>query len=363
MTVQQKSSKRRMFFLDVMRIVCAFLIYARHSITMFGCSYGRILNGLFICMTGPVMTCFFMLSGFSVHYRYRNAELSASFTKSFLKKRFIAVMPSYLLVVLLWPLVFPDQLKTWAQLLPIDLIGAQTTYRSLFGILHNGGTWFVSCILLAYLLYPVIKAVIQSREWAPAVLIIAAHFFLMYSSYVISQFSLDSLYANPIARSVEFMIGAAFSEFLFSGEISENAGDSSALRKRRLKAAPLLAAVLCISALMAAVVHADTERLVFDYLATPGILLSLLLASILRSKWLEESKLLSVLSGMSYQFFLAQLFLWKLSDSLMDLLRLHGSIAQFAVSISCCTILSYTVWRFYDKPLRKLLGKKLLSAG
>lgn len=115
---------------------------------MYGCSYGYYIDALLRNLTSPVMSCFFLLSGFSIHYQHRFENGSEKWIRDFLKKRFIAILPSYFLFTLIWPLIHPEQLKEWVILLPVDILGIQTAYRTLFGILHNGGTWFVSCILL-----------------------------------------------------------------------------------------------------------------------------------------------------------------------------------------------------------------------
>ena len=210
-----KTDKHRLFVIDIMRIICAFLIYARHSITMFGCTWGARIDEVMLSLTSPVMTTFFILSGFSIHYQHCQEPLSAGWVDSFLKKRIITIMPSYLLVVLIWPVVYPDQFNDWALLLPVDLLCVQTTYRTLFGILHNGGTWFVSCILFAYLMYPVVKGVLNSTgRWMTIVLICILHFLLIYSNVLIPCFSLDSLYSNSIARTAEFALGVACADLL-----------------------------------------------------------------------------------------------------------------------------------------------------
>ncbi len=46
--------KHRLFIIDIVRIICALLIYMKHSITMYGCSYGYILDIIIKKMTGPV---------------------------------------------------------------------------------------------------------------------------------------------------------------------------------------------------------------------------------------------------------------------------------------------------------------------
>ena len=339
-----KKVQHRLFLLDIFRIICALLIFARHSITMYGCTYGYRFDDYILQMTSPVMTCFFIMSGFSVHYQHRTDEISAEWTRRFMLKRMISIMPSYMLVVFAWPLVFPRQTADWLYLLPIDIIGIQTSYRTLFGILHNGGTWFVSCLLLGYVLYPVIKSVLSSKKRIiPVISVVLPHFLLLYSIIIIQRFSLDSLYSNPIARAAEFMIGVSFAELIFDNDQKE--------------LTPVWA-VLCLSAvsvIIAAVKHVSAKVMVFTYLPTPVILVALFLACRLRSRYLENSKTLSVMSGITYQFFLMQLFLWKLSAWVLEFFHVYGNKTKIFSSLCLCTLISWFIRQYYDKPIKKLL--------
>ena len=351
--------KHRMYLIDIMRIICAFLIYARHSITMYGCSYGKVVDALFVELTSPVMTCFFILSGFSIHYQHRLEQITSAWTRTYLKKRILSIMPSYLLVVLIWPIFYPEQLNNWAILLPVDLLGIQTSYRSLFGILHNGGTWFVSCLLLAYVLYPVIKAVYCSEmKWVPFVMIILIHFILIYSNLIIPKFSLDGLYSNPLARTAEFLAGVSFAEIVFG-------------KKKRQDLVGLwvgwqycfiILCLGCISVVIGMINQASLKMIIFGYLSIPIILVFLVFASTLRCKCLERSKTISILSGMSYQFFLTQLFLWEITSWLLKMLNIDGNIAKILGSFTICILISFAVWRFFDKPIRRLLSGLIISS-
>ena len=323
----------------------------RHSITMYGCTYGHAVNVIAKSLTSPVMTGFFILSGFSIHYAHRDEEISSSWIRTFLTKRFLATMPTYLLVVLLWPIVYPSTVKEWGYLLPVDLLGIQTMYRTLFGILHNGGTWFVSCIIFCYASYPIIKAVLESnRKWTAPLMMLLAEFLLMYSYVIIPKFSLDSLYSNPIARIGEFMIGVAFSEIVF-------------LEKRinwcNIKMSGF---VVCLSIVIATImVLFNWDRMGFSelswiYYPMPLIILLLSMANHTRGSF----KLLAAFSGIAYQFFLAQLFLWRLSSYVLSLLSLRGNIEKISISFILCTAISFLVQKFYDKPCRKFFGRCFL---
>lgn len=59
-------NKKRYFMLDIVRIVCALAIFGRHAQTMAGFSFGYVVNNLCIDMTSFIMSCFFILSGFSL---------------------------------------------------------------------------------------------------------------------------------------------------------------------------------------------------------------------------------------------------------------------------------------------------------
>ena len=360
--------KHRMFLLDIVRILCALLIYMRHSITMFGCTYyGYYTNEVVLLLTDPVMSCFFLLSGFSIHYQHITEEISAFWIRSFLKKRLITIMPSYLLVVLIWPLTFPSMLKDWVILLPVELFGIQTAYDTLFGILHNGGTWFVSCIIMAYIIYPVIKAILGSaKAMVPAIILVVSHFLLIYSNVVISRYSLEWLYPNPIARSAEFMIGVAFAELVFTNKhilfYKQMIFKQKAFfRDGKMQVFCIILIVSLISGILAFLTHSGKKMLFFEYLPTPVILMVLLLASFIRSKKFENNRILNALSGMSYQFFLVQLFLWNITAWVMNIIGVKGNMGKIIVSLTLCTGISFFVWKFYDKPVRRLLTEKLLT--
>ncbi len=286
---------------------------------MYGCTYGHVMDALLRYLTSPVMTCFFILSGFLIHYQHDREAITAA-----------------------WIRVYPDQIRVWALLLPVDLSGIQTSYRTLFGILHNGGTWFVSCMLFCYVSYPVVKAVAESAgKWVPVALIVIPHFLLMYSNVIIPEFSLDGLYSNPIARTAN--------------------NDRYLVRMSSL-GRPFCTIVLLviISAVSAQVNHAGRKLMVTGYLVIPAVLFILLAAGRLRSERMENSRLLLAMGKMSYQFFLTQLFLWNLTSRILWLIRLKGNTAQIVVSFTICILISFFVWRFFDRPVKRYLNRKCI---
>lgn len=375
-------SKKRLFLIDIIRVLCAFQIFMYHSNTMYGCSYGHAIDALIRHMASPVMTCFFLLSGFSIHYQHMDEEVTSRWIREYLVKRLISIMPSYLLVVIIWPFAYPAQLEDWIVLLPIDLFGVQTVYHTLFGILHNGGTWFVSCLLLAYVLYPVIKSVISigaRKKHTPVLSIVIVHFLLMYSSIIIPMFSLSNLYSNPIARAAEFMIGVSFAEILFRKNTTDvkHADDKAEIVRTGRKtskiggflttlggheAVYLIIILLIISAFLSLINREGIKAIAFGYMVTPVVLAVLLVSSRLHSPMLENNKILFMLSGMSYQFFLTQHFLWLISAGVLEIVNSSdNNVVKIVTSFVLCFVISFLVYRFYDKPIKNALKKWFCS--
>ncbi len=330
---------------------------------MFGCTYGQVVDDFINKTTSPIMTCFFLLSGFTIHYQYGIDEIDTYWIKKYYYKRLISILPSYLLVVIIWPIVYPAQIDAWVSLLPIELFGLQTAYHSLFGILHNGGTWFVSCLFFAYMIYPVIKMLLKtSGRWMIIAMIILPHFFLIYSNIIIPKFSLESLYSNPIARSAEFIIGAVFCELVTRSKSKlDKHGSLLATIRNWGEWRPfcLILLLSIISVILASINHENTEMMIRGYLIIPGVLFLLLISTFVRSRILEKNRLLSILSGMSYQFFLVQCFLWDLTAYILNVFNLSGNDAKKTVSLITCVIVSFMVYMFFDKPIRKLLLRRI----
>ncbi|MCR5057552.1 MAG: acyltransferase [Clostridiales bacterium] len=341
--------KQRLILLDLLRIVFALLIYARHSINMFGCSYGGAMNYRIVRLTQPILTGFFLISGFGIYYSYSGKNLdNVSQMKQFWIKRLITIIPSYYLIHFLWLIFNPGQFKNWVILSPMEFTGTQSAFNTFFGILHNGGTWFVSCMFFCYFLYPLIHTIL-SKCSAKKLIVIGSVLLLFnyYSVLLVFRYSLESTYANPMFRALEFTIGAIVCALML--KMSE---------KTVWKCA--LAGFVCIG-IAAMVIHllmhysvATTVR----WLTIPTLSLILMISRSI--KW-KGNKVISTLSGMSYHFFLVQLILWDVSAKVMKILDVSGNKAKIVVSFVCCTVISFVMYTCVDKPVKKLASKVLLN--
>lgn len=160
------NSIERAVGLDVLRILSAFMVCMFHTTIHLGCNYG-ILQGM--SRSGAVfMTAFFMLSGFALFINYSGKDFSDfSQKKYFWKKRILKIYPMYIIVSSVYVflhLLFGASLYKSIIAIPVEILGIQSVFSSLFSFSHNGGTWFISCILICYLFYPFVQGIINSLK-------------------------------------------------------------------------------------------------------------------------------------------------------------------------------------------------------
>ena len=147
---------KRNIGLDLFRVSLALLIFLFHSNMHFGCHYG--LFDHFVRMGAIAMTGFFMLSGYALNLSNKNVLTDISEYKKFLLKRLISIVPLYYFVAIIHVLFFSgDSWQSELLLFPIEALGLQSFFSSLFTVSHNGGTWFISCLLPCYLLFPFLQ--------------------------------------------------------------------------------------------------------------------------------------------------------------------------------------------------------------
>lgn len=343
--------KHRIFMFDIIRVVCAILIFMKYSITMFECTYTAHIDKLVSGLTSEVMTCFFMLSGFSLYYTYNYIDMQSTKEKiRFYKKRAIGILPAYYLVHVLWCLFMEDSLLKGIQLIPVELLGIQTIYNTLFGILHNGGTWFISCILICYFVYPLLQEIINEINMKKKIfLTILISFLLAYSYYLILWFGIQDIYTNPFIRGMEFTVGVLCASIIKEIEIPKG-----------FKWNMFIVVIDCILILgllyinyYSIIVHGGIwlEGIV----GTPIIAIILSTFSLMRYETLEKSKILGYLSKISYYFYLLQLFLWKISGAVIEVIGNDRNRYKVGVSFICCVLLSVLIYELYDKPIQRKL--------
>lgn len=207
--------KKHYIGLDVFRMVAVLSVFAFHTNIHLNAKYGILSD--FLSMGAVFMTAFFMLSGFSLFANHAKSDLIRKSTlRAFYIKRFIGIIPMYYVCGLIFILTPFDPDQAWKRVLiaPVEIFGIQSDFDGLFGHSHNCGTWFISCIVICYLLYPFFQELIKMASVrARSVLFIICGGILLYAPFVQYIFNTGSIYSNPFFRCLEFIIGMLLASF------------------------------------------------------------------------------------------------------------------------------------------------------
>lgn len=347
--------REHLAILDIIKICCAVLIYMRHSITMFGCTYGSsLVDGLICATTSPIMVCFFVVSGFSIYYNNSNRNLlDAGELRTFYKKRFITLFPIYILVHMLSYVLVVNTVQQKIYSTPVELLGLQSMYGGLFGISHSGATWFISSLLLGYFIYPLVQELLKMNQRCIYLVTSVIFTVLVYSEVVMLQiFGVQPGYVNPVFRAMQVAFGAA----LCMAFTEDDKGNNK-------KAAIMMVANLIITGLLT--VFALHYKMGIEYVTTPIyyylIAFAMLISIKFKPRLLTKSKLIKYAGSLTFYFFILQVFLWRLSAKVCGLTGFESNKGKLLVSFVLCVALSIICKELFDKHAQKYLKNKLLK--
>ena len=316
------------------------------------------------------MSIFFILSGFSISYNYLNSnEWNYHSTCQFYVKRLIQIIPTYLLIHILWLFFGKESFVRWLFLTPLELSALQSMYPNILGLLHNGGTWFISCLLISYFIYPILRCIFHNSQpktiYISIICIIAA---LIYFPFVGEYYALGGgIYTNPVIRALEFTLGVLtnYSAFFINHDqdLERNSLSANVLG---FGFSVLMCAVLLCFRLHDVVIGYQKYVLpVSALLLYPILIIILHICYFSRSRRLESNSMLKYFSGLIYYFFLLQLVLWPITDAVFSsVLNITGidlktNSTKILLSFSICLILSIAISKLIDAPIEKLCFSKL----
>lgn len=342
-----KTAPPRIVGLDYLRVGLALLIFLFHSRIHLLCDYGFLNN--FIREGNLAMTGFFMLSGYVLMMNYSKTDLKNGEIILFYKRRVVSIYPLYIVTgtcfVAIMILGGYQSIADNLILLPIEVFGLQSMFQnSLSAYAHNGGTWFISCLLVCYSFFPVIKIVLLnlSRYYKCLTLML---FLGAYIPLVAKCFEVESMYTNPVYRLLEFSIGCTLACISMQGQMR-----MTGLLRKALVIFSTIAMVLIVSWLHA--YDYPNEWVVLFYFV---VILYLLGTD---EKYYNESKTLFYLSKMSYAFFLAQFFVWNPMKLLLQYFQIPN-IGIILTSLLICTIVSIILHETIEVKLGNVFKKAL----
>ncbi len=353
MIIDKSKMQHRAAGLDLFRVVAAVMVLLFHCNIHHDNSFG-LLTG-FVSMGAVFMTAFFMLSGYVLFLTYKDKPLvQGGALKNFYLKRIFGIFPLYLVVSVLYVVTLGEEsVFQNLVLLPIEILGLQSVFSTLFPVSHNGGTWFISCLLFAYLAFPLMQEVVKQMttraKWMSLAICTAV---LFWSPLVVHTFKTDSIYSNPFFRGLEFFIGV----LLCSLPIRDGIAKILATWKALLVEILLLVAGVSIAVRLNIFVG---NYMLYDWIVIPLFAFMILTLAGLKSPRLQGSAVLRYASAASYAFFLAQTFNTEIEKWLFATCNIQNSVLQIAVSVALCAIIAVALHELVEKPCAKMLKKKL----
>ena len=316
-------------------------------------SFGALTG--FVSMGAVFMTAFFMLSGYVLFLTYKDKSLvQAPALKNFYLKRIFGIFPLYLVVAALYVVTLgQESVFQNLVLLPIEVLGLQSVFSTLFPVSHNDGTWFISCLLLAYLAFPLMQEIVKQMSTRTKWMVLAiCTAILLWSPLVVHTFKTDSIYANPFFRGLEFFIGV----LLCSLPIRAGIAKVLATWKVFVAEAVLLIAGISIAVRLNVFVG---NYMLYDWIVVPLFACMILTLAGIKSPRLQGSAVLRYASAASYAFFLAQVFNTQIENWLFPLCGIQNNALQIAVSVALCVVIAVALHELIEKPCAKMLKKKL----
>lgn len=190
--------------LQSIRFVFALMIFIHHFHSPQIEQFGSFPVAFFFILSG-----FLLSMGYSVKYKKREFVYG-----KFVRKRLIRIFPLNwfsLMLALLIPFIVSlvnNQLSLYyyATLLPnVFLLQSWFPLKSVY-FSGNAVAWFLSDILICYLLFPVLLRITSSKAKHLFMLIVVTLYGLLVS-LIPDNLILPILYINPVFRMVDFIIG------------------------------------------------------------------------------------------------------------------------------------------------------------
>lgn len=301
---ESEMKKERVLYLDLIRIICFLMVTSFHfsvAVNTFGIGADvEFYQGIVHIVWGPIaVSCFFMVSGASLIYRYGKDEFSL---KEFYKKRFFGLYPLFWLAYLFAFLDFFYRVKSMPggpkSHFLLSVIAMDGYFNEWIPTFYMIGEWFLGVIVVLYLLFPLYRmAMRKCRYILPAVFFIASVVLIYHNPFpMVAE-------KNPIMCSMYFTLG------MLIEMLRENKNKRAVRLGRRIGAA--VGAVLIIAVYAA-------ERMGYrfnSYHVIFVVSVSLYVIVMEVAEWVKSERvkgLISTIGKHSYAYFLLHhVFLYK----------------------------------------------------
>ena len=239
---------------------------------------------------------------------------------------------------------------------PMEFGLIQSVFVGSFKFLHNGGTWFMSCLFISYIFYPYIAQIVRSNSVrGNAVLCIMLYLISSYAFFPAYRYKFSQIYANPLLRLLEFSIGIiAANHFLLHREKKINCIFGAL--------ALVFSALLLFLGLSFGAKFMKWPIETYNFLAIPSFAAILYFCARLETQFPIEclKRTIRVLSENTYAFYFSQGFSWLPAKYLMahtDFFAVHGSLKKLAVSAAWTVLVTAVLHYGIERPVGRIIKK------
>ncbi|MCR4895485.1 MAG: acyltransferase [Lachnospiraceae bacterium] len=208
---------KRISNLNFIRGISALFVLLFHMHVVLHIHFGGLY--FLVVQSASWMTIFFLLSGFVLHYTYREKSLdSREELFTYVKKRFLSLYPLYVLV---WIVFYFWAYETDG--LKEDLVTFPAQLTMLFGYRNyqwriNSGAWFMGAIILCYLLYPLIRMYVRQLKSREVLALALLMWILNSAAPFVGRYYGFEVYNEATVRAFEFILGVCLSELYLTRE-------------------------------------------------------------------------------------------------------------------------------------------------
>ena len=207
--------KKRINSLNYIRILFMIWILTFHAYLHYGFTAQNPYIHLLYVVGSIAVTGFFMISGFTLRYGYKDRLHDAKAVKKFYKNRIIGIYPVYLFLLIISYAVNYNMQETVAEsleLLPLQLSLMQTFfYPQLILFSFNNNFWYVSVAFVLYLIFPALNWLANHMKhkwvWIIVLYLVSCYAFWVHN-YEKPEGDYYYFYYNPVFRIPEFFVGA-----------------------------------------------------------------------------------------------------------------------------------------------------------
>jgi len=346
-----KQPKEYFPLIDLFRIFMCAMVLFFHAILhkIWVIPKGTFLHGNL--STGAIyMDAFFLLSGFLLYYLHKDKilNLTQSTLKEFYAKRLIRIYPQYIAYTL--TIIFYSKYFVLA-IIPAEILCIHSFFPALFKYAGNGGTWFISCLLFAYLLFPILAKIVNATK-KNVYVIVLLYLLIVYCSILIAKYKFGGLFYNPMYRLPIFLIGMYLAKIYITKEKLKNCF-------------AILASIVCFALLFALIPILYKNNFFFHvkfghyntfYSCITIPLFSAIIYSLASIKGdfckkLNNSKILKTLSNITFPFYIWQGFALRLTKDYFLTSQCNHLLILFLINFLVASV-AYIV---FDKLIAKFL--------